>query len=375
MFDFPGLVIGDVLQGRRFVFNTCRLPLLKDRRDNFQAFLEDGIDTYSLFGGKLTGPSAWQWIKMTLPKFGFVYNDESIINRACTDNNPSSQAMMRNFKDPHTQQHLLEHAFVSMESHLSNAGYRMALALRPDPQASIEIKGNAHELLRDYLEWGANDAWENRRATATCLMHPGKLCPIFASGSIEDDTLIDLSDSAATVASSEESQSDGSGVGESAEQKSPDLSSRSRWAILDLGSPCIDHAMFGQLLRFAGPSTEPYLIAMGEIVEYRPPVFVHEITAVKTMYLVKGNQQLKDAGYEVLTVVLCPSMGGTPNKKPRRYSLGWLADMLEFEGSEAECIALFRRRTEVSGDVYFCMDDDRTAENRERAALRGNVHL
>ena len=308
---------------------------------------------------------------MTLPKFGFTFREDCIQVIAATDNDRSSQAMMLNFRDPVTQKLLLKHAFPSMESHLSNVAIRMYEALTPCPQSTQDVKYEAYELLRDYFATNGGEAFNNRRATGPCLVHPGMQCPIFARVDGSDAHAIDLTDQEEDVGSSQGSVDLGPTP---ASEKYPEMNSRPRLTVLDMGSSCVDHSMYGGKQCFSGFSTGSFLIAVAEIIEYRPDCFAHEITPVKTEYLIKGNADLKKAGYIIFTVVLCPTQGGKPMKRPRRHSFGYLGQNINFSGTVDECINLFLRRAVASGNIYFVLDDDRAAENLERAALRGNFY-
>jgi hypothetical protein len=99
----------------------------------------------------------------------------------------------------------------------------------------------------------------------------------------------------------------------------------------------------------------------------------HEITAVGTSNLIKGNNRLKEAGYRSISVFLNPLDAGKPMKRRRLYSFVWLEEFgVVFHGNEAECAELFKRSIRISGDAFFFLDDDRAADNQERAADKGN---
>jgi hypothetical protein len=81
------------------------------------------------------------------------------------------------------------------------------------------------------------------------------------------------------------------------------------------------------------------------------------------------NKDLKEAGYRVITIVLCPTKNGRPYKRPRRHSFGRLEFCVEFLGSVEELELLFTRSVVLSGSIFFFMDDERAQESLQRARL------
>ena len=102
---------------------------------------------------------------------------------------------------------------------------------------------------------------------------------------------------------------------------------------------------------------------------------MHEITASGTANLIAKNQRIQEAGYSCFGLRVCPARRGLPKRRIRYFTFGYLScEGVRFHGSENEFWDLFARRSIISGNVYLVMEDERTREVRERAALKGN-HL
>ena len=139
--------------------------------------------------------------------------------------------------------------------------------------------------------------------------------------------------------------------------------------MLDAGSVCTDFASYGPKLGLAGVTAEGFYILMSLIRGKRPAVFFHEITAQRTKGLVDG--ELRDI-YNMIEGVVCPTRGGKPMKRPRRYTFAYDGDRLDFAGSFDEFLEFFSAAVVTNGDCFFVDDNARLIEAFQRAASNGH---
>ena len=208
-------------------------------------------------------------MQQCLKTWAFAHNENCFNTVAGTDNNTIAQACGINFCEPNSGKQEFKHYFRSLESHLSRAGTRQVEYLAADPDSSLNEKWEANELLRDYLIEHPDEAFSNGLATAFCLIHPGRRCPIFSGASPDDTQPIEQreSDSLKSTQSAPEKKKtthDPSPHGDASGCRRK-LYKQIRWTLVDFGSCCIDFASFGSMMRFAGPSAKPYHIAIAQI--------------------------------------------------------------------------------------------------------------
>ena len=175
---------------------------------------------------------------------------------------------------------------------------------------------------RPYLADFGDVAFENGRATAPCALHLQQ-CPIYDIYSDDNHKMasqVDLSsgaeesleDSAASASSQESGAAKGSAVV---------LHEQLRWTHIEAGTSCTDYSCLGPQTRGAGHTAKTFHVVVAEIAYFLPKSFHHEITAVGTDDLIKGNKRLQDAGYEVWSIKVCPTRMGKPKKRERFFQV------------------------------------------------------
>ena len=337
-------------------------------RDCFQTIMLAGLDVWSAFTGKVSGPSCFKYMRQLLPKYDFEFGAQPIRTIAGSDNDSTCQMLMTSFRDPVTLKSEFLCAFPSIETHLTTAGYRMVSLYTPGPDQTDEEKAHSYEMMRKYLDESRDEAYNKGLITGPCLIHQGRQCPIYDVYEENDQSLaptLEIANAIQTVESSQDDSSDIFGEGSDSvdrqggerpglgkESASRELWRQARWTHVEWGSQCIDFSSFGRGQRHCGPSTKPFLITVGELCIKRPLSWSHEITPQKTETLMTENKDLKEAGYRVITIVLCPTKNGRPYKRPRRHSFGWLEFCVEFLGSVEELELLFTRSVVLSGSIF-----------------------
>ena len=112
-----------------------------------------------------------------------------------------------------------------------------------------------------------------------------------------------------------------------------------------------------------------FLVFIAELLHVRPDFFIHEIVdTVPPAFLENYVAPL----YNVITGIDNPPDRGFPTKRPRRYSCGYNADRMLFEGSYEEFDELFTRTTVLTGDAYLLAPpEERIASIRKNAPRLG----
>ena len=350
-------------------------------RRNIDELTIDGIDMWSWFTGKCTGPSTFVRIRDLLVPYGFSNSSSSAIRIiAGCDNDSWCQAIMKEFVDQRTGTVGLMHCFPGMESLLSNLGFRMAEALTPDPSLPAEQKAEMYPCFEDYLETHSVEAFGDGlgQVCGPCISHGGRLCKVFQPDAPVPNAEFRLSDSPELIDSSqgsaETSSVDDGAVVVAGNAPGATVAFHSRHKGWDIGSQCIDYSMRGKQQRHTGPSTKPFLIFVALVLKELPDFGFHEITLVGTQTLIVGNQKLIAAGYGFFQLALTSVKFGIPMKRPRRVTLFYKLLRYNFTGSEQDIWHHFLAQMVISADCYFITDDARANENFERARLQRNFY-
>ena len=366
--------------------------LSQERRQRFQTVMQMGVDSWSLFTGKCTGPSCLHWIAQTAWDNGIETCERPISTISGCDNDECSIHVMVNFRVPDAHgrlKHGFRHVFPSVQSMTSDTAQAKLDQLRPPKSASNEAKQLAYLAMREYLYNNLDEVFGGSGLTpkGECRFcqtanKQCKKCPIFDERlETKIEGVVDLTTDSQSlqcppncIHAHEECNSQDSQKTLVLDECMPTqkkLHERPHFTLIEFGSQCVDVSSYGLRQILGGPSAEPFYICMAMLLHFEPHGFCSEIAALMTKDVVATEIGHK---FQCIEGNVEPWLFGKPVKRPSVMTWGVFRKKVEFHGSYEEFLSLSRTATVSDGSVYYLLDGERASERLELARLQGNHH-
>ena len=322
------------------------------RRQRVESLFENGCISNSEFSGRLGAEVMMNMMVKCWVNNGLQLDEDSFVHWRCCDNNSGIQKMYKQAANFQTQPHyngakVPLHAFKGLVERLGEEERAIIASLRPatfkkggkvrlHPNVTQEQAKRDHENLDFYLESSRHKIFNPNRTSSTCVLHPGKECPISF-------------------------------------QQPADVPSAQRPIMAVIGGPmCLPYTSFGKnVLGLAHPSTESLLVYTNDVAVGTYDLATLENSANMPVAIF----QSKVEKHNVMKVVSCtfgPEDGGSGANRTRlmatalkNESILWVGPDTP-DGIQEDFMQFFQARAVIEADIFVGLDSRENVEKTRR---------